>query len=61
MAVRKQYSDPAASGTALGSKGAYGIGQGGLNAKAFIAWAAVGIPLASGVWKAHENTAKIFR
>jgi MFS family permease len=44
-----------------GSKGAYGIGRGGLDANAFIAWAAVGIPLAWDVWKTLENAAKIFQ
>jgi hypothetical protein len=42
-------------------EGAYGIGRGGLDAKAFIAWALVGIPLARGVWKTLENAAKIFQ
>jgi MFS family permease len=49
------------SGQALGAKGAYGIDRGGLDAKAFIAWSAVGIPLAWGVWKTLENAAKIFQ
>ena len=49
------------SGQALGAKGAYGIGRGGLDTKAFIAWSAVGIPLAWGVWKTLENAAKIFQ
>ena len=39
----------------------YGIGRGGLDAKAGLAWAAVGIPLAWGVWKTLENAAKIFQ
>jgi MFS family permease len=46
---------------ALGAKGAHGIGRGGLDAKAFIAWALVGLPLAWGVWKTLENAAKIFQ
>jgi MFS family permease len=46
---------------ALGAKGAHGIGPGGLDAKAFIAWALVGLPLAWGVWKTLENAAKIFQ
>jgi hypothetical protein len=46
---------------ALRSKGAYGIGRGGLDVKAFIAWSAVGLPLAWGVWKTLENAAKIFQ
>ena len=44
-----------------GSKGAYGIGRGGPDAKAFIAWALVGLPLAWGVWQTLENAAKIFQ
>ena len=51
----------AVSGQALGAKGAHGIGRGGLDAKAFIAWALVGLPLAWGVWKTLENAAKIFQ
>jgi hypothetical protein len=52
---------PSAHALALGSKGAYGIGRGGLDAKAFIAWALIGLPLAWGVWKTLENAAKIFQ
>jgi len=48
------------SGQAFGAKGAYGIGRGGLDVQAFIAWSAVGLPLAWGVWKTLENAAKIF-
>ena len=51
----------AAKGQAVGSKGAYGIGRGGLDAQVFLAWALVGIPLAWGVWKTVENAAKIFQ
>ncbi|MGH6820182.1 MAG: OFA family MFS transporter, partial [Methylocella sp.] len=50
-----------ARGLAIGPKGAYGIGRGGPDAKAFIAWAFVGIPLTWGVWKTLENAAKIFQ
>ncbi len=50
-----------AKGQAVGSKGAYGIGRGGLDAQVFLAWALVGIPLAWGVWKTVENAAKIFQ
>jgi hypothetical protein len=53
--------NPAVSGKALGSKGADGIGRGGADAKAFIAWALVGLPLAWGVWQTLENAAKIFQ
>jgi hypothetical protein len=51
----------AGRGLAIGSKGAYGIGRGGLDAKALVAWALVGIPLAWGVCKTLENAAKIFQ
>jgi MFS family permease len=51
----------AVSSQALGSKAAYGIGRGGLDAKASIAWGAVGIPLAWGVWKTVENAARIIQ
>jgi hypothetical protein len=36
-----------------------GIGFGGLDAKAALFWAFVGIPLAWGVWKTLESAAKI--
>ncbi|MCI0734939.1 MAG: OFA family MFS transporter, partial [Beijerinckiaceae bacterium] len=45
---------------ALGASGTCGIGRGGLDAKAILAWAAVGVPLSWGVWKTLENAAKIF-
>jgi hypothetical protein len=51
----------AASAQAVGSKGAYGIGRGGLDAQVFLAWVLVGIPLAWGVWKTLEYAAKIFQ
>ncbi|SFK35654.1 OFA family MFS transporter [Methylocapsa palsarum] len=40
---------------------AFGIGRGGLDAKAAIAWAAVGLPLLWGIWKTLENAVKIFQ
>src|SRR5579871_607333 len=42
------------------SSGSFGIGKGGLDAKAAIFWAFVGIPLAWGVWKTLESAIKIF-
>jgi hypothetical protein len=36
-----------------------GIGFGGLDAKAALFWAFVGIPLAWGVWKTLESAVKI--
>jgi MFS family permease len=40
--------------------GSFGIGKGGLDAKAALFWAFVGIPLAWGVWKTLASAAKIF-
>ena len=41
--------------------GSFGIGRGGLDAKAALAWAAVGIPLAWGVWKTLQTALVLFR
>ena len=49
-----------ASAGALGPSGSYGIGFGGLDAKAALFWAFVGIPLAWGVWITLQSAAKIF-
>ncbi|KRQ12678.1 OFA family MFS transporter [Bradyrhizobium manausense] len=40
--------------------GSFGIGRGGLDAKAALFWAFVGVPLAWGVWKTLESAVKIF-
>jgi MFS family permease len=40
--------------------GSFGIGTGGLDVKAALFWAFVGIPLAWGVWKTLESAIKIF-
>ncbi len=40
--------------------GSFGIGKGGLDAKAVLAWAAVGIPILWGVWITLQTTAKMF-
>ena len=40
--------------------GSFGIGRGGLDAKAMLFWAFVGVPLAWGVYKTLESAAKIF-
>ena len=40
--------------------GSFGIGKGGLDAKAVLFWAFVGVPLAWGVWKTLESAIKIF-
>jgi len=50
----------AATATAnAGPSGSYGIGFGGLDARAAMFWAFVGIPLAWGVWKTLESAVKI--
>jgi MFS family permease len=50
----------AATAKTAASTGSYGIGFGGLDAKAAAFWAFVGIPLAWGVWKTLESAIKIF-
>ncbi|MET3910424.1 MFS family permease [Bradyrhizobium sp. S3.3.6] len=40
--------------------GSFGIGKGGLDLKAALFWAFVGVPLAWGVWKTLESAVKIF-
>jgi len=40
--------------------GSFGIGKGGIDAKAVMFWAVVGVPLAWGVWKTLESAIKIF-
>ena len=42
------------------TSGSFGIGKGGLDAKAVLFWAFVGIPLAWGVWKTLVSAIKIF-
>jgi MFS family permease len=43
-----------------GPTGSFGIGTGGLDAKAAFAWAVVGIPLLWGIWVTLKNTAALF-
>lgn len=43
-----------------GPTGSFGIGKGGLDAKAALAWAVVGIPILAGVWVTLEKTAALF-
>jgi MFS family permease len=43
-----------------GPTGSFGIGTGGLDAKAVLAWLAVGIPILWGVWVTLEKTAALF-
>jgi hypothetical protein len=46
---------------ATGPSGSFGIGTGGLDAKAALAWAAVGIPIIWGVWTTFEKSLILFR
>ncbi|WMT79502.1 OFA family MFS transporter [Bradyrhizobium sp. Ash2021] len=50
----------AASASVSGPSGSFEIGLGGLDAKAALFWAFVGIPLAWGVWITLQSAAKIF-
>jgi hypothetical protein len=51
----------ASAKSAAGVKqGSFGIGTGGLDLKAALFWAVVGIPLAWGVMKTLESAIKIF-
>jgi len=51
----------AASKAGVVLAGSYGIGKGGLDWKAAVFWAFVGIPLAWGVWITLQSAAKIFQ
>jgi MFS family permease len=57
-AVAKLQAATATAG-ASGPSGSYGIGFGGLDAKAALFWAFVGIPLLWGVWITLQSAAKI--
>jgi MFS family permease len=50
----------ATQGSAGSAPGSFGIGKGGLDAKAAIFWTFVGIPLAWGVWETLVSAVKIF-
>ena len=50
----------ATASAGAGPSGSFGIGKGGLDAKAALFWAFVGIPLAWGVWITLQSAAKIF-
>lgn len=41
--------------------GSFGIGKGGLDGKALLAWAAVGLPILWGVWITVQKTAALFQ
>jgi hypothetical protein len=43
-----------------GPTGSFGIGRGGFDAKAALAWAAVGIPLLWGVWVTVKSSLALF-
>ena len=43
-----------------GPTGSFGIGTGGLDARAVIAWAIVGLPLLWGIWVTLKSTAALF-
>lgn len=58
-AVAKLQAETA-SATASGPSGSFGIGKGGLDAKALLFWAFVAVPLAWGVYKTLESAVKIF-
>ena len=49
-----------AAAAAAERTGTFGIGRGGLDAKAVIAWAIVGIPILWGVWMTLQKTAALF-
>jgi hypothetical protein len=50
----------AKSAAAAERTGSFGIGRGGLDAKAVVAWAIVGIPILWGVWMTLQKTAALF-
>jgi len=43
-----------------GPTGSFGIGKGGLDARAVLAWAIVGLPLLWGIWVTLKSTAALF-
>ena len=57
--VAKLQAASASAGSS-GPSGSFGIGFGGLDAKAALFWAFVGVPLAWGVWITLQSAAKIF-
>ena len=58
--VAKLQAAASAKSEAAVQHGSFGIGKGGLDARAALFWAFVGIPLAWGVWKTLESAIKIF-
>ena len=57
--VAKLQAASAKSESAI-QHGSFGIGKGGLDAKAALFWLFVGVPLTWGVWKTLESAVKIF-
>src|SRR6201999_1497640 len=55
-----KFQAASAQKEAATENGSFGIGKGGLDAKAALFWAFVGIPLAWGVWQTLASAAKIF-
>jgi MFS family permease len=55
-----KLQEASAKGAASLQYGSFGIGRGGLDARAALFWAFVGVPLAWGVYKTLESVAKIF-
>ena len=58
VAKLQAASAKSAAGAASGS---FGIGKGGLDWKAAVFWAFVGIPLAWGVWITLKSAATLFQ
>jgi MFS family permease len=56
--VMRLQAQGASAGDARG--GSFGIGKGGLDARAALFWALVGVPLAWGVWTTLKNALQIF-
>jgi MFS family permease len=50
-----------AKAASAGPSGSFGIGTGGFDAKAALAWAVVGIPILWGVWVTLQQTAVLFK
>jgi hypothetical protein len=57
-----EVADLQAAGAATGvTHGSFGIGRGGLDARALLAWTPVAIPLAWGVWVTLQQAVVLFR
>ena len=59
--AEKWYTTDAPVAVAIaGTSGSHGIGRGGLSLPALLAWAAVGLPLAWGVWRTLTKALALF-